>query len=250
MLAYERFGHGDQKILALHGWMGDEHLLDPMRHALDQSAFEFVVPAYRGYGASAHMRGVYDLDEIVSDLGELIESLGWNEFLVIGHSMGGLIGQRLLALYPDRLIKLACVASVPPSGAQFDDQTFSMFHAAADNLEVRRGLLDFSTGHRLPSAWLDHVISQTASAQPEAMQGYLEMFARSDLTPLVTGIETPILVLAGGKEPMDVETVFKDTFAQAYPNATFEMLAETGHCPIDEAPIYVAGAVQGFFRAQ
>ena len=51
MNGFVRIGNGPHKVLALHGWFGDEHTFDPISRALDTDQFTYVSMAYRGYGA-------------------------------------------------------------------------------------------------------------------------------------------------------------------------------------------------------
>lgn len=248
MLTYKRFGQGERKVLALHGWLGDERFLDPMRHALDESAFEYAVPAYRGYGSSAAIEGRYTLDELARDLGELVEALGWSRFSILGHSMGGLIGQRLLLDHGDRVEKLVGVAPVPASGAGLDAQTIAMFRAATTDMGVRRAIMDFSTGNRLSSAWLDYATGLTDLARADAMDGYLTVFASSNIADQVHGLELPVMVMAGANEPGDSTATMRATYLHHFPNAELEVLPNVGHCPIDEAPLHVAAVTERFLK--
>jgi pimeloyl-ACP methyl ester carboxylesterase len=246
MLAYEKFGDGDRKVLALHGWLGDERLLDPMRHALDDVSFEYLVPAYRGYGKSAALSGTYDFDEVVSDICELIDDLGWDRFAVLGHSMGGLVAQKLMLARPGAVEKLVGIAPVPASGAPFDPETLGLFRAAASDLGARRLIMDFSTGNRLSSAWLDLAIRATADAVEAAMDGYLTAFTQTDISAQVQGLELPVKLLVGSHDPGNGEEVMKATYLQHFPSASLEVVPGTGHCPIDEAPIFVAAEIERF----
>lgn len=250
MLAYERFGKGDRKVLALHGWLGDERLLNPMRHALDETTFDYVVPAYRGYGASAGIEGQYTLDELARDLGELIEHLGWSRFSIIGHSMGGLIGQRILVDYQDRIEKFIGLSPVPASGAPFDEEALALFRSAASDPMARRMIVDFSTGNRLSQTWVEYAAGLTERTRPEAMDGYLTVFTSSDISQQVQGIDVPVKVMVGGNEPGEPADMMEATYLRFFPNAELEVVANVGHCPIDEAPLYIAGAIDRFLKSE
>lgn len=55
-------------------------------------------PAYRGYGVSRHLDGAYTVEEIAADCLELAGAMGADRFDLVGHSMGGKVIQRMLAL--------------------------------------------------------------------------------------------------------------------------------------------------------
>ena len=109
--------------------------------------------------------------------------------------------------------------------------------------------MDFSTGNRLSSAWLDLATEMTGRAKAEAMDGYLTMFTGSDISDKVQGLGLPVMVLAGGNEPGDSAAMLRATYLHHFPNAVLEVLPNVGHCPIDEAPIYVAAVIERFLKA-
>ncbi len=57
MLGYDAFGDGPRKVIALHGWFGDEQSFAPLYRWLDPDAATWICPAYRGYTASKHLDG-------------------------------------------------------------------------------------------------------------------------------------------------------------------------------------------------
>lgn len=88
-------------------------------------AFEYLVPLLEdrhrvisidllGFGESpAPHDAEYTLEEHVAAVNRTIQSLGLRApFVLVGHSMGGLIATRFAALYPRRLVKLVLVS--PP----------------------------------------------------------------------------------------------------------------------------------------
>jgi len=161
-IGYRTLGHGPRHVLALHGWFGDESTFDPMRDALTLDEFTYAFVAYRGYGLSRQQRGDYSMKEIAADTLALADALEWESFSLIGHSMGGMAIQRVLADAPRRVEKLVAVTPVPASGLPFDAESWKLFEGAARSLDNRRGILDFSTGGRLSKAWIDRMARYSA----------------------------------------------------------------------------------------
>ncbi|NJS36834.1 MAG: alpha/beta fold hydrolase [Brachymonas sp.] len=62
---------------------------------LDPTAHTYVFADARGYGTSRHLTGAYTADEMASDAFRLVDELGWTRFHVVGHSMTGLVAQRM-----------------------------------------------------------------------------------------------------------------------------------------------------------
>ncbi len=116
MIGYKSLGGGEHNVLMLHGWFGDETSFAPMQDALSLGEFTYAVMAYRGYGASRQQRGDYSIAEIAAAALDLADALEWDTFSLVGHSMGGMAAQRVLADAPQRVRKIVAITPVPASG--------------------------------------------------------------------------------------------------------------------------------------
>jgi pimeloyl-ACP methyl ester carboxylesterase len=59
----------------------------------------------------------YTLSDMAADTAGLVETLGFESAHVLGHSMGGVIAQRMAIEFPDRVRSLTLFASLPNDGA-------------------------------------------------------------------------------------------------------------------------------------
>lgn len=251
MLGFRKLGHGDHKVIALHGWFGDENTYEPMRRALTLDEFTYVFPAYRGYGLSKHLRGAYSIKEIATDVLALADDLGWTRFSLVGHSMGGMAVQRVLVEAPGRVRGIVAVTPVPASGVPFDPETWKIFEGAPGNIENCRTLTNFSTGGRHSQAWVEEIARNPLdNATREAFASYLQSWAKSDFSADVNGRPTPIKVIVGEYDSALTPEFMKATYLRWYPNSELEVIPNAGHYPMDETPIALATSVEGFLRKQ
>ena len=248
-LGYATHGSGPHKVIVLHGWFGDETFLRPAYDALDGAAFTYIVPAYRGYGASKDLRGDYTVEEIAADVIALADALGLETFSLVGHSMGGKFMQKVAAKAPARVNRMVGVAPVPAAAAPFDDQGWALFSSAAESLDSRRAILNFSTGSRLPAAWIDGMARHSAATSTrEAFGAYLLAWAKSDFHEEVTGSRTPTKVVIGEHDPAIDEATMRATFLQWYKRAELEVIPNSGHYPMNETPLALGTAMESFLR--
>lgn len=96
---------GKKSILCLHGrWGRGETWTDFI--ARYSNKFRIIAPDQRGHGLSDKPDSKYSVEEMANDMVRLLEYLGIDKAIVIGHSMGGYIAGYIAASYPSYVSKL------------------------------------------------------------------------------------------------------------------------------------------------
>jgi pimeloyl-ACP methyl ester carboxylesterase len=245
-----RHGSGAHRVIAIHGWFGDQHAFDALLPHLDEGAFTVVVPDLRGYGEAIEFAGEFTVDEAAHDLLALAEDLGWQSFSLIGHSMGGKIAQRVAGLVPDKVERLVGISPVPASGVPFDAGTAELFRSAATTPEARRQIIDFSTGSRYPGASLDKMVQYSLGHSHEtAFAQYLASWSGEDFHAEVTGSATPVKVIIGAHDGSISADLMRQTVMQWFPRSELTEFADAGHYALDELPIATAAEIEKFLLA-
>ena len=95
---------GKPQMLCVHGSAAHAHWFDFVASGLNDE-YHVLAPDQRGHGdsewdLSAHPE--YNYDRYAADLHELSEKLDLRDFILIGHSMGGLVSTVYAATYPGR----------------------------------------------------------------------------------------------------------------------------------------------------
>ena len=247
---YIQIGNGPIKVIALHGWFGSGAGWGPFMQVLDEQRFTYAFMDYRGYGGSKGVQGEYTMKEIASDTLALADRLGWQQFDLIGHSMGGKAIQQVLADAPARVRKLVAVTPVPAAEVPFDEAGWQLFTSAAKSPEARKGILDFSTGNRLSGAWRERMVAHSlAHSTEDAVAAYLLAWAKGDFSARIKGNPVPVLVIVGEHDAALTAEVMRGTYMQWYPNAKLEVMANAGHYPMDETPVALATSIERFLGA-
>jgi pimeloyl-ACP methyl ester carboxylesterase len=243
-------GHGQHKVLALHGWFGSARAWAPLHAALNTEEFTYIFMDCRGYGDAIALEGEYTMAEVARDALALADSLDLERFSLVGHSMGGMAIQHLLLDAPQRVRKLVAITPVPASGVPFDDAAWQLFSSAAQDAGARRTILDMSTGGRLSPHFLDHMVRQSQlHSRADAFGAYLASWARSDISAAVAGNPVPVQVYAGAHDPGLNAAFMQQTWLRWYPNARLEVIPNAGHYPMNETPVALATSMEAFLRA-
>ena len=126
-------------ILALHGWLDNAnsflplsaHIRNPM-FALDSA----------GHGKSAH-RPFHSVTHYIDNIRDVIavaDSLGWERFILMGHSMGAGIASLLAGAFPERVVGLILLEGLGPPTTPGSDAPTTLRKAirAMQDLSAKR----------------------------------------------------------------------------------------------------------------
>ena len=110
-LHYERVGDGPRLLYC----NGSGTTLDSTRPLLDKLAAQFELLAfdYRGMGRSAPVTEPYSMADVAADIAALLDAVGWGRTALAGLSYGGMAAQEFAVTFPDRLDRLALMATSP-----------------------------------------------------------------------------------------------------------------------------------------
>lgn len=105
-LNYKKYGSG-QPLIILHGLMGSSDNWHSHGRKLARY-FEVYLLDQRNHGDSA-WSDEFDYDIMAEDLNEFVNKLQLDDFILMGHSMGGKTAIRYAQLYPEKINKLISV---------------------------------------------------------------------------------------------------------------------------------------------
>jgi pimeloyl-ACP methyl ester carboxylesterase len=119
-LAYVEDPGPGAPVLLVHGWCCDHGYLGPQRAHFAARGRRVVSVDLRGHGASDKPLQRYAMETFSDDLAWLCDELALRNVLVVGHSMGGIVGYDLAARRPDLVQALVMIdaAVALPAGAR------------------------------------------------------------------------------------------------------------------------------------
>lgn len=252
IIAHDLFGHGPEGVIVMHDFYGCMDTWAFARQFFDVRHFSFALAELRGYGASRNLPGEFTPREAAADILRLADNLGWERFHVVGHSLSGMIAQRVVLDGGARVKSAVLTTPVAASGLSFTPEGLALIEASIDSDEALGQAFAALTGQRLGPEWERFKIRQQRTARSrDANRAYLRSSAEQGFLEEVRGNPTPMLVIIGefDMEPFTEDTA-RRTFLEWYPNAELRICRNAGHYPQQEAPVYVAAVINEFLNRQ
>lgn len=239
-LAHLRWGDAGPPVVLLHGVGGGRlgwTTTGPRLAAAGLRVFALDQP---GYGDSPAI-APYDIAGMAEAVGRFIDGLG-EPAAVVGHSMGGMVAQELVARTPARVRALVLAATSPafgPSDGQWQQDFLSARFAPLDAGLGMAALAD----QLLPALQSSRSDPGRVAAARALMAAVPETTYRSALAALVRfdrranlpHIAVPTLVTTGDEDRTASPEVAR-RMAAKIPGARCEILPATGHLAMLDRP--------------
>ena len=174
-----REGNGPALVF-LHYWGGSRRTWTPVLTRLDPGQ-AFVAYDQRGWGNSVDVPGPYDMEQLADDAQKVIDTLGYTDYVLIGHSMGGKVAQVLAARKPAGLAGVVLVAPAPPAPVGATAQLQELTSHAYDSAEtVQQGIDMMLTNAGFPRSFETKLLKTAcAPARRPAWPGRVRVWFRT-----------------------------------------------------------------------
>jgi lipase len=164
---------GRPVVLAIHGMTGTHMVYRTIARELSRQAPEacLIVPDLRGRGRSAVLPEPYGIATHIADLLAVLDHVGAERAVVVGHSMGCNIGARFAADHPERTAAVVLLDGGLPIVAEHEiadaDEDGDEPHGLFDRFELQCATVDEYVGY-----WRRHPALERAwDADIEAFVG-------------------------------------------------------------------------------
>ncbi|MEY2405003.1 MAG: 3-oxoadipate enol-lactonase [Acidimicrobiaceae bacterium] len=250
-LAYAEAGAGGRPFMLVHGFTGAKEDFTDWLDPLAAAGWHAVAPDNRGHGASEKPddESQYSFDALASDLLALADTL-WGEdaeFVLLGHSMGGMAAQVAALRAPERLSGLILMDTLhgPLPFVTRDEVELAIavvreqgINGLAEALAERGGTLDSPAHLRLVAenpGYAEFNDRKFRATAPAAYAGLLRaMFDAPDRLDSLRSLSMPTLVITGEQDRPIVKPSM--ALADAISGGELVVIPDAGHSPQFENP--------------
>ncbi len=105
-----------QRVLCIHGWLDNAGSFELLASALAAQGYELVAPDLAGCGRTSHrsLHGYYNLWDDLIDIEFVVEQLGWESYVAMGHSRGAGVAALYASTSPVGMRALILLDGVVP----------------------------------------------------------------------------------------------------------------------------------------
>ncbi|MEV7981120.1 alpha/beta fold hydrolase [Streptomyces sp. NPDC086519] len=244
-LAYDDEGPRDggaAPLVFIHGWTANRHRWDhQMAHFAGRR--RVIRLDLRGHGESTGA-GVRTVAELARDVTALLDHLGVDRFVPVGHSMGGMISQTLALSHPERVERMVLVGSI---GRMTYSRGRGLLMAASTLVpykvfvaaNIQRA---FAPGH--PREEIREYVRASAATPREVVMTLYGAMRAFDVLDRVGEITAPTLMVHGYHDiQLPVRQMLR--MAKAYPDAEVRII-DAGHELPVERPAELTAVLDRF----
>jgi len=230
-IAITRFGQGPA-LVALHGIGSRGTSWLPIAEHLAQQ-YDVIAIDQRGHGGSSHPEQGYHIPDYAADLAEVLDQLGLEKPLIMGHSLGGMVTLEWARHHPRRAAALVIEDSPMRRGGPGVEELFDGWIALSK--------MSFDEARTYYAAenptWTDDDLDRRAHAITSVAPGVFyelkdNMISQGGASVISTyaGIASPTLLVYGDIESGGMVPEFDaTTFSETLPNVEIARILAGNH---------------------
>lgn len=237
-------GSGGEPLLLVHGFTGCKEDFADELELLAELGYHAVAPDLRGHGDSEQPADeeAYSLHRFAADMFAAADDLGWADFDLLGHSMGGMAAQLMVLEHPERIRRLVLmdthhgvlddldlglielgVELARTQGLAVIQQVLQMGRDPLANPAYER-VCEERPGYR---EWAENKMLRSSPAMYAAM--LLQLATADDRLERLAALDVPTLVQVGELDAAFVDASHR--LAATIAGAELVVHPGGGHCP-------------------
>lgn len=256
----EYFPHGDgpERVVFIHGFQASAPIWRMVQEALPADRYSSIAINSRGAGASDAPPDEADFgcEVFADDAFELVTQLGWKDFTLIGHSMGGATVAAFAVKHPSLLKGLVLLDPSDPDGRMRDAPASEVDEAvdrAISALVARRSAAQpgdgiNARGAGAPPDLMRQLDADMRAAPERRLRGSMRSMMTLRLGERVTSLPMPVLLAGGDADELIPVATMLATWAK-YPRGTGLCFWHgVGHSPNLDCPSELAAVLRRFIE--
>ena len=244
---------GNQTIVFLHGYLETLDVWEDFM-ATVPNHFRTVAIDLPGHGLSGTQAEINEVSFSARVVCGVLDLLKIEKAILVGHSMGGYVGQSFLAQFPDRALALVHLNSNP-----YADAPDKSVDREREIRFIQEGKLQTLAAVSIPNMYapsnvrkMDDAIQKTVELcdmhDPDGICATLRgLKERSNQVDFLSQVKHPLLFVFGDQDVF-LSQERQQQIREQIPNADYALLANTGHNSFLEDPVGTWQSIASFIE--
>jgi pimeloyl-ACP methyl ester carboxylesterase len=238
------FEQGDERgtpVIFLHGYPDSWFAVSTMLPYLPLS-LRVIAPTQRGWGDAGRPESGYSMDDYATDILALMDALGIEQAVVVGHSMGSLISQRVAIRQPERVLGLMLIGSVSTFRDHPDLLEVQQYLQTTDNPVDPQFVSEFQSGmfiHEAAPGLVDSLIAESMKAPAKTWRDAMDGILAFDSARELARITAPTILVWGDQDGL-CSRAEQEVLLAGIPGSRLSVYRGEGHVVNWEKPEAVA----------
>jgi pimeloyl-ACP methyl ester carboxylesterase len=198
-----KWGEGDTAVVLLHGVGGGPAGWQGNAPAIAEAGFAVIAPDLPGYGDAPSIEP-YDLAGLAASVSALLDTLAASRVVLVGHSLGGMVAQEVIARDKERVHGLVVCNASPafgkPGGSwqqQFLAERFGPLDAGIGMAGLAARLVPTMVAPRAARAAVEQAVALMAAVPEATYRKALVALSAFDRRDNLPRIAVPTLAITG-----------------------------------------------------
>jgi pimeloyl-ACP methyl ester carboxylesterase len=262
-LEYFPHGEGPEKVVFIHGFEASAQIWAMTQAALPADRYTSIAINNRGAGGSEAPPDEADFGVPIfaADAFELVSQLGWTDFTLVGHSLGGATSAQFAVDHPALIKGLVLLdpsdpdgyrPGLPTEGPELDaliDRRMAVRNQAQSETQARTAAGAAGAGEGdLRTRSLRALMADIRAAPERRLRGSMRSMMTLKLGERVKTLPMPVLVAGGDNDTTIPVSAMLGTWAKYPPGTGLHFWHRAGHSPNIDCPDELAALLQLFIE--
>ncbi len=239
-------------VVMIHGFPLTRAIWKVQAEALARTWY-VLRPDLRGAGKSSVPDGPYLMERLAADIAGLLDALGIERAILIGHSMGGYVALAFARMFTERLTRLVLIASRLRADTP---EEFAARRQLADRVEHEESVEPIIDAY-VPRLFAPRTLAEhrgvvdlaeeiaRGNAPAGAAATLRGMALRAGAQDIAEDVDVPTLIIAGAHDRV-VGIDEARSVAALFPRGRLVVCDQSGHLPMLEEPQRVTEALESW----
>lgn len=205
-IAFTTDGIGDVAVVFVHGWSCERSYWNGQM-AFFREGYQVVAIDLPGHGESGTGRKEWTVEAFGADVAAVVEKLGLEKVVLVGHSMGGPVNIEAARLMPERVVGLVGVDTYHELEMAMPEKERELFLGSfnADFVGTTKSFVGMMFPSGADSALAEEVAADMASAPKEIAIKVISNVLSYNPTGKLEGLDIPVYAINADLWPTNVE---------------------------------------------